>query len=30
VITATVQTTAVPVAPSYTHTDVETAEVTRK
>jgi len=27
VITATVQTTAVPIAPSYTHTDVETVEV---
>jgi hypothetical protein len=30
VITATVQTTAVPIAPSYTHTDVETVEVTAK
>lgn len=27
VITSTVQTTAVPIAPSYTHTDVETVEV---
>jgi hypothetical protein len=30
VITATVQTTAVPIAPSYTHTDVQTAEVIRR
>jgi hypothetical protein len=30
VITATVETTAVPIAPSYTHTDVQTAEVIRR
>jgi hypothetical protein len=30
VITATVETNAVPIAPSYTHTDVQTAEVIRK
>ncbi len=30
VITASVQTTAVPIAPSYTHTDVQTTEVIRR
>src|SRR5215510_744191 len=30
VITATVETSAVPIAPSYTHTDVQTAEVIRR
>ena len=30
VITATVETSAVPIAPSYTHTDVQTAEVVRR
>ena len=30
VITATVETNAVPIAPSYTHTDVQTAEVIRR
>jgi hypothetical protein len=30
VITATVETSALPIAPSYTHTDVQTAEVIRR
>jgi hypothetical protein len=30
VITATVETNAVPIAPSYTHTDVQTSEVIRR
>jgi hypothetical protein len=30
VITATVETNAIPIAPSYTHTDVQTAEVIRR